>query len=110
MDHDAVHAARRDLIEKPREGRSVRRRATFAGIVEALLERDPALRETHKIKRLLGRYGNGERLRVGIPDIFRSKDHHPPGKKQRVFAGLHHPGEPVDCRIGIGGAHTLNEG
>jgi hypothetical protein len=44
MDHDAVRAARRNLIEESGESRTVRRRAAFARVVEALLDRDPALR------------------------------------------------------------------
>ena len=43
VDNDAVHAARRDLIEEPRESGPVRGRATFARVIEVFLERDPPL-------------------------------------------------------------------
>ena len=52
----------------------------------------------------------GERLRIGQSNVLRRQDDDAARDKERVFASLDHPHQPVDCRVGVGVAHRLDEG
>ncbi len=51
-----------------------------------------------------------QRGRVGQPDVLAGQDHQPPGDEARVLAGLDHPRQVVQRRVGVGAAHRLDEG
>ena len=53
--------------------------------------------------------GDGERLRVGQPDVFRREDDHSPDDEERVLAGLDHSRQPVERGVGVGAANRLDE-
>ncbi len=57
--------------------------------------------------RLLRRDGDGQRLRIGVADVFGREAHEPARDVQRILAGFDHAREPVDRGIGIAVAHRL---
>ena len=52
---------------------------------------------------------DGERPRVGVPDVLGRADDQPPGDEPRVLAGRDHRSQPVQGSIGIVAAEALDE-
>ena len=56
---------------------------------------------------LLGRDGDGQRLRIGVADVLGREPHQPPRDVERILARLEHPREPVHRGVGVAVAHRL---
>ena len=73
-------------------------------------EIDLSLREPDKLHSLSHGISHQQPHRIGIPDVFRGKDHHPAGDEFRIFPRFQHPGEPIERSMRIGITQAFNVG
>ena len=106
QDAAGLHVLER-LVDGQVGGVALRRRGQ---VRRRLRQDDPRLGHAHEVRRVQGRHGYGQAARVSITDILRSKDDQAPRYEARILAGVQHLGQPVDCRMRVGAAHTLDEG
>src|SRR2546422_599175 len=74
-----------------------------------LRERDAALGQADEVDGVLGRDRHLERLGLGVAHVLGREDHHPARDEQRVLARLEHAHHPVDRRVRVAAAETLDE-
>ena len=76
----------------------------------SLCQVKPPFRHTHVVEGLgaPGHHPNG--VGVGHAHVFTSQDEHAAENEARIFAGIQHACHPVQSRVGIGAAQTLDEG
>ena len=76
-------------------------------IDRGLGERRVALGHSHEMDGVLCGDRDRQGLRIGVADVLGREAHEPPRDVERVLAGLDHPREPIDGRVGIAVAHRL---
>ena len=100
-----------DVLARPAQGDVGAVRLGRGGEVHrGLGEGDGALRQPDEMDGLLGGHGYRQGHRVRHADVLRGQDDDAARDEHRVLAGLQHPGEPVDARIGVRASHGLDEG
>jgi hypothetical protein len=67
-----------------------------------------AFRHADEVDDVLGRHGNRQRLRIGIPDVLEREPDQLPRHVERVLTSPEHAGEPVDRCIRLAVAHLCN--
>ena len=73
-------------------------------------EREPGLRQPDVLDRLGRGDGDRQRLRVGVPDVLRREDDHPPRDEPGVLAALEHRRQVVERRVRVRPARGLDPG
>ena len=76
-------------------------------IDDGLGDRQFALRAAEEVVGVLGRASHDEGLRIGEPDVLGGHAHDAASDEQGVLAGLEHPGEIVERRVGVRAAHAF---
>ena len=65
--------------------------------------------QSDKFHGLLGRYGEGQRFRIGEAYVFASENDNAPRDETKIFASVQHFGEPVHGPFFIGRAHAFDK-
>ena len=77
---------------------------------DRLCERVVALGHADEVDRVLGRHRDHQGLRVGDADVLGGEPDQPARDVERVLAGLHHSGQPIEGRVGVAVPHRLVQG
>ena len=72
-----------------------------------LRQRGVALGHPDEMDRVFCGHGDGQRLRIGVADVFRGEPDETAGDIERIFAGLHHARQPVDGGVRIAVPHRF---
>ncbi len=72
-------------------------------------QREPRLRQAYQLQGLCRRHRHAQRARLSEPDVFAGQYDHSPGDEARILPRFQHPGQIVQCGVGVPAADGLDE-